>query len=690
MKISIRLSILTILLALLLGISILITGVNYITGDVLLINSAKTSLYHASGKVREQITGNLEPLNSRASIAFTLLNENTIAPKYSEKFIKLLYALIYEQSGLSGAYWGDVDGNMYWVNKGDNNRFFEQYLFRKASGNRTVEKIYDANRNLLSTKTTPFVKADPRIRPWFKEAVAQKRIYWSFYSFLPIGGQQKQFGITAASPLYDAKHRLLGVIAIDILCESIIGFVKNLKGTENTIVFLVDNNQQLIAASSAKTGSVIGENIPKLSDLHLPWVDESFAIYKKNKTSPFIYTFKNKKYIATYEELPNVKIEPKWLIGVVLPIHDVIAPLQKGIFLSLIFAIILVSIGTFLAYVFSSKISNPIKQLAQDAELICQLKLEEIKQSISHIDEIAHIANAFMKMKSALQSFKRYIPFTLVKDLVSSGKIAEVGGERKELTLLFSDIENFTPLSEKMPPEDLMQYLSEYFQVMTKIIIDAGGTVDKYIGDSVMAFWGAPLDDSKHALHACQAVIQLHKALESLNEKWHIEGKPEIRTRFGINTGQLVIGNVGSDDRLSYTALGDVVNLASRLEGLNKIYGTYTIVGESTHNIVKNHFEFHLLDKVAVKGKTQGFGIYELLGASIEKSNLELEQYNREFLEAFNIYESGDWSHALELFNILIKKYPQNKIIKIYITRCENFITNPPQHWNGIWFMDVK
>ena len=304
----------------------------------------------------------------------------------------------------------------------------------------------------------------------------------------------------------------------------------------------------------------------------------------------------------------------------------------------------------------------------------------EVKQLYSRIKEICYMADSFMKMKSALSSFQRYMPTTLVKNLISSGKVAEVGGETKEMTLLFSDIEDFTPTSESMSPQKVMQYLSEYFQAITKIIINTRGTVDKYIGDGAMAFWGAPIDDAEHALHACQAAVRIQAACAQLNN----------RSRIGINTGQVIVGNVGSDDRLSYTALGDDVNLASRLENLNKEYKTYTLVSENTYRVVKDYFKFRLIDKVAVKGKKQGSCVYELLGEKTDIPDMQLERYNQSFREAFTLYERGEWEKALQLFSELAAENKQDYVLQMFVERCQVFCKKPPENWTGIWIMDHK
>ncbi len=182
------------------------------------------------------------------------------------------------------------------------------------------------------------------------------------------------------------------------------------------------------------------------------------------------------------------------------------------------------------------------------------------------------------------------------------------------LTILFSDLVGFTTISEDLSPENLIHLLNEYFSTMTDIILNCKGTVDKYIGDAIMAFWGAPLPIKDHAAKACQAALAMKKAIAPLQETWQERGLPLLGTRLGIHTGQAIVGNVGSRDRFNYTVMGDTVNLASRLEGVNKIYGTSILVSESTHQQAGTAFLFRELDLVQVKGRLQPVTIYELLG----------------------------------------------------------------------------
>lgn len=699
MKVSIRFSILSILLTLLIGVSLLIVGINSITLNTILIKTTEDTIEYASAKLGEQASKYLQPLSRFSYIGANLISNNVVTPDSSAAFVKFLYSIISGEGAIVSAFWADTKGNFYQLEKVVNvfqtvgvaeTRLVNTSIIVDAESTKSIENTYDTNMNLIGAKETSGASFDPRFRPWYQQAKFKKQHAWLVYPLVYLGTKKSELGITAVYPIYDKSSQLRGVFGMNMPLGAISTFVGNIKVTKNSIVFICDDREHLITAYSSNVNLLEGYRMPKLDDLGLAWVKQSFDLYNKTHDSVFIYSYDNKKYIAAYGKIPDIKTDAEWYIAIVTPYQDIVAPLQQGIFFSFILIFIAVVLGIIFSVVFSSGISRPIVKLAKDAELICQLKLEEVKQLCSRIKEIGYMADNFVKMKTALSSFQRYIPVALVRNLISSGKVAEVGGETKEITLLFSDIESFTPISENMEPQKVMQYLSEYFQTITKVIISTSGTVDKYIGDGAMAFWGAPIDDAEHALHACQAAVRIQAAFIELNNKWQSEGNPQTATRIGINTGQVIIGNVGSDDRLSYTALGDDVNLASRLESLNKTYKTYTLVSENTYRLVKDRFKFRLIDKVAVKGKKQGVCVYELLGEKTNIPGLQLEQYNESFQKAFTLYESGEWEKALQLFSEMAAKNPQDYILEMFVGRCRIFCKEPPQDWTGVWIMDHK
>jgi adenylate cyclase len=231
---------------------------------------------------------------------------------------------------------------------------------------------------------------------------------------------------------------------------------------------------------------------------------------------------------------------------------------------------------------------------------------------------------------------------------------------------------------------------------MTIKIIDNQGTIDKYIGDAIMAFWGAPLEDNDHPIHACRAALTCKQTLDELNKHWVLDRKPAFITRFGIHTGDAIVGNVGSEDRLNYSAFGDSVNLAARLEGINKYYGTTITISHETYKNVQHQFICRPIDVVAVKGKTEGVRIYELLYELSDEHNKSLDIDAAQKLtdittEAFKAYLAKDWKTAMQKYEDLKELNPNDKVADVFLERCQIFKkTPPPAFWNGTYVMTEK
>ena len=240
-----------------------------------------------------------------------------------------------------------------------------------------------------------------------------------------------------------------------------------------------------------------------------------------------------------------------------------------------------------------------------ETENIKEFNLDgEIKIN-SRIKEVINLKDAIHSMKIGLKLFQKYIPKVLVRQLIESGEDIRIGGVRKKLAIFFSDIKNFTTISEKTDPNLLMLQMGEYFEALTQIIINEKGTIDKYIGDSIMAFWGSPLPDVNPCHHAAKAALRCQKKLDMLNAQWANKGNNTFYTRIGIHTGDAIVGNVGSTERFSYTAIGDSINVASRLEEINKNYKTKIIVSDAMYEEIKDQFILRMIDCVVVKGRSQ-------------------------------------------------------------------------------------
>jgi len=282
-------------------------------------------------------------------------------------------------------------------------------------------------------------------------------------------------------------------------------------------------------------------------------------------------------------------------------------------------------------------------------------------------------------------AFESYVSSDIVKTILDNPSALALGGERKDLTVMFSDINGFTTISETLEPEELVSVLNDYLQFITQVILDHKGTLDKYIGDAVMAFFGAPVHFAAHAQKACAAALALDT---QLNRKNKTHGTVFNGLTIGINTGSMIVGNVGSQNRFDYTVIGDAVNLAARLESLNKTYGTTIIIGENTKNqLPKDTFLTREMDYVKVKGKHTAISIFELL----ENTQENRELITNPFAEGLAAYRRQDWEKARAIFNALLKNFPSDGPSKVFLERCRFFSKNPlPKDWDMIWEMMIK
>jgi len=256
-----------------------------------------------------------------------------------------------------------------------------------------------------------------------------------------------------------------------------------------------------------------------------------------------------------------------------------------------------------------------------------------------------------------------------------------------EVTVLFTDLEGFTSLSEGMPPHDLVQLLNAYFTPMTRIILEHRGTMDKYIGDAIMALWGAPVHFRGHALQACEAALDMQAAMEELQKEWRSLGWPPLRARLGLHSGPVIAGNIGSLELFNYTAIGDTVNLAARLEGVNKVYGTGILLSDSTCRQVQGAMLVREVDLIQVKGREQPVTIYELLG----RQGGDRPEWLEIFAAGREAYQRQDWQEALGHFQTVLRLKPDDQAAVVFLGRCLNFQQQPPPpDWQGVYVLESK
>jgi len=286
--------------------------------------------------------------------------------------------------------------------------------------------------------------------------------------------------------------------------------------------------------------------------------------------------------------------------------------------------------------------------------------------------------------------FGQYMSGAVINHLLAHPEKLQLGGERRRVTLFFSDLAGFTTISERLSAETVVGLLNDYLSAMTEIILDEEGTVDKFEGDAIMAFWGAPLDQPDQAARACRAALRQQAALAELNRRFAGLNLPPLSMRIGLNTGDAIVGNLGSQKRFDYTVIGDTVNLASRLEGVNKFYGSHVMASEATVAECAGAVEFRELDLVAVKGKEQAIRVFEVLGLTGELEP-ELIKRRQDFAQALELYRQGRFPEAGAAFEAILTENPEDGPARIYRDRCRRFQeAPPPADWDTVFRPEGK
>jgi len=390
-------------------------------------------------------------------------------------------------------------------------------------------------------------------------------------------------------------------------------------------------------------------------------------------------------WTATY---PGQK--PDWVIGVCVNRELAAASVISSLKITLWVLAFLVIVTGFVAIKNSRAMSKPLERMAKDVIEIGKGRIVFTSERTIIVKEMLDLKDGIEKMKSGLLSFRKYIPYKVVNQVLASRKTAEPFAEKKELTLFFSDLENFTTISESLEPDKLVKLIGDHLAMCTNIIQALDGTVDKYIGDSVMAFWNAPEDCENHELKACQAALECQEQMVLFNERNKAEGLPHLKMRIGISTGTVFVGNIGSDDRLNYTAVGDTVNLASRLEGTNKIYKTWILISDKTKVGIRGQILTRPVDKVAVKGKTNAILIHEVL-AKKENETPELRKIIDLTVLGFEHYLAQRFQQAIDCYTQILGFNKGDHLALFYIERCKGFLVFPPSSdWDGTYVSTSK
>ncbi|ABK45043.1 adenylate/guanylate cyclase [Magnetococcus marinus MC-1] len=567
-------------------------------------------------------------------------------------------------------------------------------LLNESSGHRADSFIfYKEWGDVVKVDRGP-VRYDPRVRPWYKKAWEVPQVAISdAYVF----ASSKLIGLTLSSHVSTPSDIKIGVVGADITLDTLSSFLYKAQIGLSGRVFLLNADNYLVGHREPDMGVEVTEEkvrLRKATEVRDPLVAEAVQHWQKSGVDRFETTLgpNGDEYMVSFAKIGG---SLGWTAGVLVQKEELIGPLADASIKILVAGSLAISLAIFLFMMLSQLLTRPLSKVTQETVKIRRFNLEGNLNLTSYISEVRQLVDAVETMKRSLRSFSVYVPKEIVRAIVEDEDETSIGSRRQPLTVMFSDIKGFSNISEELPPEQLVGSLSEYMEQMSQPIHRYKGTIDKFIGDAIMALWNAPSKDPDHVVNACRAMLGCHRAGLALAETFAKNGRTPFYTRFGLHTGEAVVGNVGSTERMQYSAFGNMVNMASRLESMNKQYDTELMVSEHVARVAQPHFYLRRLDKVVPVGNTHPMYVYELMGEKDPKSPLAATEEQKLKLSLWHAvmdhYEARDWHAVLEKLALYKQSFPHDKGAEQIEKRCHLFIvTPPPADWDGAEWLKNK
>ena len=470
----------------------------------------------------------------------------------------------------------------------------------------------------------------------------------------------------------------LGCASVNITMDVLSRFLDEHRASAHSTTLIADRNSGKILAFPDKQKGVRVENghiqVATLADIDDPNVREARGQHARAATDSFAFQSPadGKELVAAFADFPDGFGQP-WQVITLTPVDDFVGTLKATNRLIMLVIIILTMIELLFIFFASRRLSQPVEKVSEQLQAIESLQFDVPLLRPSNIREIARLESAAALLRNSLKSFSSFVPLDIVRQLIKSGIPLTLGVEPRFLTVFFSDLENFSTHSETLAPNDLLMQISTYLEQVSGAIAEEGGTVDKFIGDGVMAFWNAPVHCPDHVLRGCAGALRAARRMERVNDAWEAEGRPRIRIRIGLNCANVLVGNVGSSTRLSYTALGDGVNVAARLEGINKLFGTTICISDSIYDQVQAEILARPLKRVQVKGRKTEFMIYELLAVrDSEDPELRIRERDEKLSvmtwKASNYFEQRAFDEAAGGYREILQAFPDDPVAKMMLS----------------------
>jgi len=593
-----------------------------------------------------------------------------------------LHAAIHANPEFTWASYGNDEGTYVAVHHvGDG---VLRGVWRSAGEGGTTMRELERDGDTWRVVETSQGEYDPRVRDWYRTGRESSGEWVEPFVFATV--RQPGFMYVRAQDAVGGAPA--GVWAVEYEVSELSAFLSELEVGEHGQVYVLTQSGLVVGHPEGETTTEVDGELEVASAEGHP--DSMLAAAWSARDHAEEGHYLAGEYLAMmrhFDEASGIE----WSVLVVAPEDDFFGGVRQQAWSTLIIAVVAALLAILAGAFFSNRVSGALRVIADDLERIGRFELDrDLTTAQSFVREVNEMRDTTMRMKASLRSFGKYVPRDVVRQLIESGDEAELGGRKEELSILFSDIAGFTSVAEKMDPTELVEVLGEYLDGMSAAVRDAGGTVDKYIGDAIMAFWGAPQENPDHALDACRGALAMKRKLEELQAGWDERGLPKLNTRIGVNSGDVLVGNIGAPTRLNYTVMGDAVNLAARLEALNKEYATGILVGDDTARVVGDAMVLRPIEFVAVKGKAQAVLIHELVG---EKGEVDEETLAAIALhaEALDLYKGRDFEAAAAKFDEVAERMGGDLAAEKLAARARTYAeAPPPDDWDGRLTMTTK
>lgn len=554
--------------------------------------------------------------------------------------------------------------------------FATRWIDRRAGGTPQDRYTFLGKDNAALGEAGAAAVYDPRTRPWYKDAVDRKGLVISNPYIYATTGLP---GVTVAMPFY-AGDALVGVVAIDILLDSLSQYLKDRPVSRHSISLVADSDGLIVAhpdtqqALKRDNGNLIRARLTELSDPRPALaVGMRAAQAPQTAANQFTFTHGGEEYVAMFSPFPR-EFGKAWEVVIVAPLEDFVGEWRANNRKLLIFGLGAIALQVLLINLLSRRIARPLEQLATQVARVQNFEPPGSQVVRSPIREISALAESVNTLQGAISAFSAFVPRGLVRQLIGSGHALELGGRSRFLTIMFTDLESFSTWAEATPAQALLERVSAYFEAVTLAVNAEEGTIDKFIGDGVMAFWGAPalLDD--HAYRACVAALRARERMAEVNRQWQAQGLNTLHMRVGIHSDAVLVGNMGSSERMSYTVMGDGVNLAARLEGVNKEFGTAICVSHAVFREAGERLWLRRIGVVTVKGRRADMQVYELLGTRggdpALEATPEVQRLCRLTDHAYEAFERSEWKEAEDRYRAIAQEFPDDRLARVMVLRC--------------------